>query len=545
MTASGTEGVKPSAVRSRRDSTASSSGRKRRKPKTEPTSTVRVVLSTFMVYLSYQILTREDDDISTTNLHIPHLNLDTHRPNAWGNTGAAGHGGGGHASFPDPYGLGHQIAGMGSNLLHHGNIHNSKDQKASSEKQPGSLVLRILGGIGNGIYTVVSFIYRSLNSTLLLVLSLAYYLAAPLSTVFFTLSNILLSPFNITWSAVNWIWEPVGKWIGGFVLTGLGLGAGLAWIGHHIESFFKGSVGSLRDAVRGKFADSWVGKVFGAESSGQDGNAGDVYGHPMSSYPMVPVATVPVSSPQGLGYPHPVYPYPIQSIPGNVYPAHLYPGNGIPYPFVPTPFFPHPQQAVAHQYLPHSSRRKSESSRRVYITSSARRGGRSKYDPDDAQLSSPTESESELDPESILTGKRTPRHHRAGLSTSDIAKQVDLIDPSLSVSSGSAGSESSSSGSQQESPTRANGKSGRTRTGSSSLSHKRSGDKRSKAIHFHFHPGSVEARAKQEREKIRVADGGERGSGDESDDSLKVTGINEVDGETRGLRMRKATSKNN
>jgi len=259
---------------------------------------------------------------------------------------------------------------------------------------------------------------------------------------------------------------------------------------------------------------------------------------------MVPVAPVPVSSPQGHGYTHPIYTYPVQSVPAHVYPAHLYPGSGIPYPFVPTPFFPHPQQAVAHQYLPHGSRRKSESSRRVYITSSVRRGGRSKYDPDDVQLSSPTESESELDPESILTGKRTHRHHRTGLSRSDIAKQVNLIDPSLSVSSGLSGSESSSSGSQQESPTRTSGKSGRTRTGSSSLSSKRNGDKRSKAIHFHFHPGSVEARAKREREKYRVEDGAERGSKDESDDNLKVTGINEVDEKTQGLRVRKATSKN-
>ena len=511
-------------ARSRRDSVGSSSGRKRRKHKAEPTSTVRVVLSTLMVYLSYQILTREDDDIAKTNLHIPHLDLGSSQSSGWPRAGGNGHQGGSHASFPDPYGLGHQIAGMGSNLLHHGNIHSAPASQNSTDLQSPSLIMRVLRGLAVGIYSVFTFIYRSLNSTLLLILSLAYYLASPLTSIFFTLTKILLSPANTTWGAIVWVWEPVGKWIGGFVLTGLGLGAGLAWIGHHVESFFKGRIGSRKERLKDVFVDSWLGRVFGMETGdGEGAPPFEGFDQP-TPYAMTPAATSGFGRPQDYRQSQPFYTYPTHLISPNPYPPHIYAGPEHAY-ALPQPAF-YPQPILPSQYLPHGSRRKSESSRRLYLAASARRAGPSRYDAGEMSLSSPESSESELDPEAILLGRKTRR--RTG---SDIARQVDMIDPPTSASSRSVGS--SRSGTEEESPTRASGRPGRNGAGGS-LS-KRAAGKRAKAIHFHFHPGSP-------GDTLRPATHGRKNgeqSGDEDDgrsheddgDTLAVTSTGRGDGQ--------------
>ena len=480
----------------RRPRSGSSSGsngsRKRRKPKSEPTSSIRVVVSTLMIYLSYQILTREEDDISKTNLHVPNFHFDSTRGgthNWQGGAGQGGNGGGSHTSFPDPFGLGHQIAGAGSNFIHqHTNLGSALGGSAKSEGEARSIIMRIFAGIAGGIYSVISFIWRSLNSTLLLLLSLAYYLASPLSAIFITTTSLLLSPFQATWGVVNWVWEPIGKWIGGFILTGVGLGAGIAWIGNNIESLLKRWMASFRIAISDRFGHSWLGRLFGpAEVVGPEFHPDEAYHLAQPRY----ISSQSIAPPYGLapGYPysHTAYPYPVSMLHQDHQIGFLPPPSMPAYPFVPAPYFPTPAQP--RQTHP-SYKRRNESSRRqdkqyAYVTPS-KTSERSRLTDDGGGPSLSSESsESELDPSAILLGKQG--QGQANPSGKELRRQVEMIDPSSSASS-DLGSGSNSDSGSEGTPTRASGR--RQRGSSKGMS--RTGAKRTKAIHFHFHPGSID-----------------------------------------------------
>ena len=480
--------------RPRSDSSSGSNGsRKRRKPKSEPTSSIRVVVSTLMIYLSYQILTREEDDISKTNLHVPNFHFDSAGggSHTWqGGTGHGGNGGGSHASFPDPFGLGHQLAGAGSNFIHqHTNLGSAPGGTGKSDSEARSIVMRILAAIAGGIYSVVSFIWRSLNSTLLLLLSLAYYLASPLSSIFFTVTSLVRSPFYATWGVVNWLWEPIGKWIGGFILTGVGLGAGIAWVGNNVENLLKRWMTSFRSAVSTRFSHSWVGRLFGTPEI-----AGPEY-HPDEAYHLAQpryLSSHSIAPPYGIapGYPysHTAYPYPVGMLHQDHQIDYLPPPHMSAYPLVPAPYFPTPLQP--RQQTHSNYKRKNDSSRRqvkqyAYTTPSKRtERARLEEEGEGPSLSSGS-SESELDPEAILLGKRG--QGQANPSGKELRRQVEMIDPSSSASSG-LGSDASSGSVSEGTPTRASGRHPR----GSSKGMSRAGPKRTKAIHFHFHPGSID-----------------------------------------------------
>jgi hypothetical protein len=476
-------------------SSGSNGSRKRRKPKSEPTSSIRVVVSTLIIYLSYQILTREEDDISKTNLHVPNFHFDSSgggSHNWQGGAGHGGNGGGSHTSFPDPFGLGHQIAGAGSNFIHqHTNLGSALGGSEKTESEARSIVMRILAALAGGIYSVISFIWHSLNSTLLLLLSLAYYLASPLSAIFFTVTSLLLSPFQATWGVVNWVWEPIGKWIGGFILTGVGLGAGIAWIGNNLENLLKRWMASFRSAISTRVSHSWLGRLFGkAEVAGPEYHPDEAYHLAQPRY----LSSQPIAPPYGIapGYPysHTAYPYPV----GMVHQDHqidYLPSPHMPaYPFVPAPYFPTPLQP--RQQTHSNYKRKNESSRRqakqyAYTTPSKRRERGRLEEEGEGPSASSGSSESELDPEAILLGKRG--QGQAKSSGKELRRQVEMIDPSSSASSGLGSGSTSGSGSASEgTPTRASGRHPR----GSSKGMSRAGAKRTKAIHFHFHPGSID-----------------------------------------------------
>jgi hypothetical protein len=307
----------------RRDSTGSATARKRRKQKTE-TSTLKVVLSTLMVYLSYQILTREDDEVHLSDI-LPNLHLDQKLAGLTGSHSHSSYGAGhagvghnyGHSGFPDPYGIGHQIAGLGSQILHpqSNQATRAAGKAAEQAKDTSHVVVRIFKTIFRTIWAGLYFVYSSLNSTLLLLVSLAYYLATPLASIFFSLTHILLSPFVFTWNILGWIWEPIGKWIGGLLMMGVGTGAAVAYIGTSIERFFKGNMEALRGSVRQRFDGTWIGGIFGIEQQSHTGGANgreimyqnqedEIY---FRGSPPIP----PYPANHGYPYSHTAYPYPI------------------------------------------------------------------------------------------------------------------------------------------------------------------------------------------------------------------------------------------